>query len=62
MVRNTIKMSKKELERIKKKLIDERKKFIEMYVKWLKSQPIDAWSKQQKVIIDSQLKQLKKKK
>ncbi len=48
-----IKISKKELERIRKQMIEERKRFIDMYVKWLKKTKIEEWSKQQKELIDS---------
>jgi len=55
-----IKLSKKELEMIRKRRIEERKRFIEMYVEWLKKQRIEEWSKQQKKLIDAQLQQRKK--
>ena len=55
-----IKISKKELERIKKEIIEERRRFIELYVKWLKSTKKEKWLKQQKKLIDSVFKKLKK--
>ena len=51
-----IKISKKELERIKKEIIEERRRFIELYVKWLKSTKKEKWLKQQKKLIDSVFK------
>jgi len=55
MVRN-IKVSKKELEKIKKEIIEERKRFIELYVKWLKRTKTKKWSVEQKKLIDSVIK------
>ena len=37
-----------ELEKQKKQNAEERLKFIEMYVEWLKKTPNKVWSKQQK--------------
>jgi len=55
MVRN-IKLSKKELEKIKREIVEERKRFIELYVKWLKRVKRKKWSVEQKKLIDSVLK------
>ena len=49
-------MSKRELEKIKKEIIEEKKRFISMYVRWLKRTKPKEWSRQQKLIIDSQLR------
>ncbi len=46
----------KELEENKKRNFESRLKFIENYVEWLKKTPNKEWSKQQKKLIDSQLK------
>ena len=51
-----IKISKKELEEMKREIIEERKRFIELYVKWLKKVGIKKWSKEQKKLIDSVIK------
>jgi len=42
----------KELEAEKKRNFDERLKFIDLYVEWLKKTPNNTWSKQQKKLID----------
>lgn len=43
----------KELEAERKRNRDERLKFIEMYVEWLKKTPNKVWSKHQAAFIDS---------
>ena len=48
-------MSKKELEKIKREIVEEKKRFISMYVEWLKKTKPKEWSKQQKMIVDSQM-------
>lgn len=40
----------------KEKNFEERLKFIDMYVDWLKKTPNDVWSNQQKKLINSQFK------
>ncbi len=42
----------KELEEDKKRNFEERLRFIDLYVQWLKKTPNDVWSKQQKKLID----------
>lgn len=42
----------RELERDKKKNFQERLKFIDKYVEWLKKTPNKEWSSQQKKVID----------
>ncbi|MBN2422290.1 hypothetical protein JXB41_03620 [Candidatus Woesearchaeota archaeon] len=42
----------KELQEIKEKNFQDRLKFIDMYVEWLKKNPDKKWSSQQKKIID----------
>ncbi len=54
-------LSKKELERIRREILEERKRFIDMYVEWLKSKSVEEWSRQQKKFIDSALKKAKRK-
>ena len=41
-----------ELKRFKKENFNERLKFIEFYVKWLKKTPNNKWSAQQKKLMD----------
>ncbi|MFP4112512.1 MAG: hypothetical protein ACLFPQ_05765 [Candidatus Woesearchaeota archaeon] len=41
----------KELEKEKKKNFEERLRFIDNYVEWLKKTPNKKWSKQQKKIV-----------
>ena len=51
-----IKIPKKELERMRREIIEERKRFIELYVNWVKKVGTKKWSKEQKKFIDSILK------
>lgn len=44
----------KELERDKKKNFEERMKFIDFWAEYIKKHPDKEWSKQQKLLIDSQ--------
>jgi hypothetical protein len=44
----------KELERDKKKNFEERMKFIDFWTDYIKKHPDKEWSKQQKLLIDSQ--------
>jgi hypothetical protein len=43
-----------ELEREKKKNFEERMKFIDFWTEYIKKHPDKEWSKQQKLLIDSQ--------
>jgi len=43
-----VKIDLKELEEQKKRNFEDRLRFIELYVKWLKKTPNKVWSKQQK--------------
>jgi glutamyl-tRNA reductase len=45
----------KELKRLKEDNFKERLEFIEKYSEWVKKKTDKEWSKQQKVLIDSQL-------
>ncbi|UCH88942.1 MAG: hypothetical protein JSV49_12020 [Thermoplasmata archaeon] len=47
-----MKLDLKELEDDKKRNFEERLKFIDLYVEWLKKTPNSVWSKQQKKLID----------
>jgi len=51
-----LKISEKELKKLRKEIIEERKRFIELYVKWLKKVKAKRWSKEQKKLIDSAVK------
>jgi len=46
------KIDLKELKKQKEENLKERLEFIDMYTKWLKKQPNNKWSSQQKDIID----------
>ncbi len=43
---------RKELEEEKKRIFEERMRFIDLYTDWLKKTPNKAWSRQQKVLLD----------
>ena len=47
-----MKLDLKELEADKKRNFEERLRFIDVYVEWLKRTPNAVWSKQQKDLID----------
>ncbi len=47
-----MKVDLEELEEEKKRNFEERLKFIDLYVEWLKKTPNEEWSKQQKELID----------
>jgi hypothetical protein len=47
-----LKLNLKELEEDKKRNFEDRLKFIDMYVEWLRKTPNSVWSKQQKELID----------
>ncbi|UCE37227.1 MAG: hypothetical protein JSW00_17410 [Thermoplasmata archaeon] len=47
-----MKLDLKELEEDRKRNFEERLKFIDLYVEWLKKTPNEVWSKQQKELID----------
>ena len=47
-----LKLNLKELEDDKKRNFEERLRFIDLYVEWLKKTPNEVWSKQQKELID----------
>ena len=49
---NKLKIDLKVLEDDKMRNFEERLKFIDMYVEWLKKTPNSVWSKQQKELID----------
>lgn len=53
-----MKINFKELDEERKKKHEERLKFIELYVAWLKKTPNNIWSKHQKKLIDSSVKSL----
>jgi hypothetical protein len=46
-----LKINLKELEDDKKRNFEDRLKFIDLYVEWLKKTPNEVWSKQQKELI-----------
>lgn len=48
-----MKVNLKELEEEKKRNFEERLRFIDLYVEWLKKTPNKIWSKQQKELIDA---------
>lgn len=50
-----IKINLKELNKFKKKNAEERLKFIDSWAEYVKSQKDKGWSKQQNIIIDSQI-------
>jgi hypothetical protein len=49
-----LKIDLEELEKDKKRNFQERLKFIDLYVEWLKKTPNKEWSRQQKELIDGQ--------
>ncbi|UCG68431.1 MAG: hypothetical protein JSV09_11530 [Thermoplasmata archaeon] len=55
-----LKFDLKELEDDKKRNFEERLKFIDLYVQWLKKTPNRVWSKQQKEMIEKANKKGKK--
>ncbi len=55
-----MKIDLKELEKEKEKNFKERLKFISYWVKFIKEHPDEEWSRQQNIIINSQLKQERK--
>ena len=50
-----MKVNLKELKEFKKKNAEERLKFIDFWADYIKTHPDKVWSKQQNVIIDSQI-------
>jgi len=52
-----IKVDIKELKEFKRKNMEERLKFIDYWANYVKTHPDKVWSKQQNVIIDSQIKE-----
>ena len=50
----TPKINLEELKKFKEQNFKERLEFIDLYTKWLKKKSNEEWSKQQKVLIDSQ--------
>jgi len=51
----TPKIDLEELKKFKEQNFKERLEFIDLYTKWLKKKSNKEWSKQQKVLIDSQI-------
>ncbi len=51
-----MKINFKELEKQKKRNFEERLKFIEYWVNYIKTHSDKEWSKQQNIVIDSQIK------
>ena len=49
----------KELEEDKRRNFEERLKFIDLYVEWLKKTPNEVWSRQQKALIDGRRRKKK---
>ena len=47
-----MKFDLKELEEDKRRNFEERLRFIDLYVEWLKKTPNKVWSRQQKELID----------
>ena len=52
-----MKLDLKELEADKKRNFEERLRFIDLYVEWLKKTPNAVWSKQQRDIVDGRSEQ-----
>lgn len=50
-----IKVDLKELKEFKKKNFEERLKFVDFWANYIRTHPDKVWSKQQNVIIDSQI-------
>lgn len=51
-----LKIDLNELNDFKKRNAEERLKFIDFWVNYIKTHPDSVWSKQQNVVIDSQIK------
>ncbi|MFH1126650.1 MAG: hypothetical protein ABIG84_03735 [archaeon] len=51
-----LKISKKELAKKKQRNFEERLKFIDFWVGYIKETPDEVWSAQQKKLIDAQIK------
>jgi hypothetical protein len=49
-----LKIDLEELEKDKQRNFQERLKFIDLYVKWLKKTPNKEWSRQQNELLDGQ--------
>ena len=49
-----------EMKKWKKKNAEERLKFVRMHAEWMKKAPNSEWSRQQNVLINSQVKTAKK--
>jgi hypothetical protein len=52
-----VKIDLMELEKEKQKNFEERLKFVDFLSNYIKSHPDKEWSRQQKIIIDSQIKE-----
>jgi len=48
-----LKLNLKELDDDRARNFEERLKFIDLYVEWLKRTPNEVWSKQQRAIVDA---------
>ena len=55
-----IKIDLEELEKFKVKNAEERLKFIDFWANYIKTHKDEEWSRQQKIVVDSQLKSLLK--
>ena len=51
-----IKINLEELKEFKRKNMEERLKFIDFWANYVKTHPDKVWSKQQNVVIDSQIR------
>lgn len=56
-----VRVNLKEMEEFKKRNAEERLKFIDFWVNYIKTHPDEEWSKQQNVLINSQFRKTHKK-